>query len=141
MTDVYFSRRKSLSKIKPVSMNKSEDIRIPLMTREQNLIYNLSTDRPSHEKLLLKVEHPGYYDSLLTTKCDYYFVKIVEINGDMICSVEPHKAVTISIIVRLSKYNFKIKKDSIFYLKSTKGLKEKLSYVINIDDYIVKLND
>ncbi|MGA2298415.1 MAG: hypothetical protein ABSG15_12790 [FCB group bacterium] len=86
-------------------------------------------------------ENPSYYDKLPALKCDYYFVKIVEINGDTICSVEPHKTLAIPIIVRQEKYKFKIKKDIIVYLKATEGLKKKLNYVDNLEQYIVSLTD
>ena len=123
-------------------ISKLEYIRGYLNTPyDQGTHYNMNPDRPSHEELLKKIEHPGYYDSLPAKKCDYYFVKIVEINGSMICSVEPHKAEVIPLIVRQSKYNFKIKKDIIVYLKASKGLQEKLKYVENLDQYIVNLND
>ena len=107
----------------------------------QGTRYIMGLERPSLEERLKKKDNPDYYDSLPAIKCDYYFVKIVEINGSMICSVEPHIAETIPIVVRQTKYNFKIKKDVIVYMKATKGLREKLSYINNINQYIVNIND
>jgi hypothetical protein len=107
----------------------------------QGTRYIMGLERPSQEERLKKINNPDFYDSLPPIKCDYYFVKIVEINGGMICDVEPHKTETIPIIVRQSRYNFKIKKDIIVYMKATKGLKEKLGYINNIEQYIFNLKD
>jgi hypothetical protein len=107
----------------------------------QGTEYIMGTEQQSNEERLKKVDHPKYQDSLPAIKSDYYFVKIVEVNGGMICSVEPHKVATIPLLVKQGKYNFKIKKDVIVYMKDTKGLREKLSYVKNLDEYVVKLDD
>ncbi|MFH1049521.1 MAG: hypothetical protein V1779_01165 [bacterium] len=88
------------------------------------------------EESLKSKENPTYSDSLPPLKLDYYFTKIVEVNGDMICDVEPRGVKTIPLLVRQSQYKFKIKKDVIVYMKLTDGLRKKLSYVDDWDDYI-----
>jgi len=106
---------------------------------DRGTIHIFGTEYEGNEKHLKDKEKPVYFDSLNPVKCDYYFVKIIEIGGDMICDVDPHKAVTIPIVVRQTKYDFQIKKDVIFYMIASEGLRKKLSFVDNLNQYIVTL--
>ncbi|OGU14164.1 MAG: hypothetical protein A2X61_07150 [Ignavibacteria bacterium GWB2_35_12] len=86
-------------------------------------------------------ENADYFDSLPVLKSDYYFAKIIEVSGENIYTSFWKKIVTIPILVKQTKYNFKIKKDVIVYMKASEGLKKKLSYVENLEKYFVTLSE
>ena len=89
----------------------------------------------------IKKDNTNYFDSLPVLNSDYYFIKIIDENGDNIYTSIWKKVETIPILVRQSDYNFKIKKDIIVYLKASVGLKKKLNYISNLDKYIVTLSE
>jgi hypothetical protein len=88
---------------------------------------------------LSKIDNSDYFDSIPPLICDYFFVKILESNDSVICSLEPRDAEVIPILVRQSQYDFMIKNDVIFFMIASEGLKQKLSYIKNLKDYIIKL--
>ena len=92
-----------------------------------------------HEKKLKNLDTPAYSDSLPALEVDYYFTKIIEVGGELICNVEPRGIETIPVLVRQQQYDYSIKNDVIVYLKLTDGLRQKLSYVEDLDKYIVTI--
>lgn len=108
---------------------------------DQGTVQIIDIMRDNLSTRLEKKENPTYFDSLPPLKVDYYFVKIIETDGDNIFTSDAGPVETIPILVRQKKYGFSIKEDIIVFMKYTEGLKVKLSYIEQHEDYITLLFD
>ena len=99
----------------------------------------LGMSRDKLDSLDSNRDSSDYYANLPALKVKYYFLKITHRNGKNIYGFSPVDEKVIPILLKQNKYNFDNKGDVIFYLKATDDLKKKLSYIDNLDEYIVRL--
>ena len=104
-----------------------------------NMNLNIKVKSKKTSKTLKNYPDSLNFMNLPALKLDYFIIKIVEVKGDMICDIIYENINTIPVFIKQSDFDFSNKKDIIVYLKATKSLKNKLSYVDNLDGYIVKL--